>query len=314
MKQKTQPGGWSDGFWHVMSHVAVTLLAIAIAFSLPGIARYVLYQWWPKVENNNALLLTTEIGLAVALIILLNGAKVAWNNRDRLISAKSACLLYARENNTWLSRWKQRRFLQRFPRARDVFIQTLTGFDTLVNTKSLFREALEGAYEIRVMLMHPYGKAIEQHVATFSGMVTLDSFRKEIAASMERLAALRRTGKKLTLKFYDQEPFWKVIVLSDHVWVQYCHNGLEVKQQPEYAFELQHHDPRQGFFVPFYMHFIKFWDQPRHPEYDFDSRELVYRDSMGNEIRRVPLEAGGCEEGASSWHGHGERQGEELPA
>lgn len=310
MKQKAYPSGWSEGFWQVLSHMAVTLFAIAIAFSLPGIARYILYQWWPKVENNTASLLVTEISLAAVLVILLNGAKVAWSNRDRLISARSACLVYARECSTWLTRWKQRRFLRRFPRTRDALILTLTGFDTLVDPRSPFPEILERAYEIRVMLMHPYGKALERRVATLSEAITLDSFRQEIAASMERLAALRRTGKKLTLKFYDQEPFWKVIVLSDHVWVQYCHNGLEVKQQPEYAFELQHHDPRQGFFVPFYMHFIQFWDQPGHPEYDFDTGELVYRDPTGNEIRRAPLELETHENDADS--GGGERQRAEL--
>ena len=26
-----------------------------------------------------------------------------------------------------------------------------------------------------------------------------------------------------------------------------------------------------------------------HPEYDFDSNELVYRDTSGNELRREPL-------------------------
>ncbi|MBI2311834.1 MAG: hypothetical protein HYU77_04935 [Betaproteobacteria bacterium] len=221
MNPKSHSGGWSDGFRHVVSHVAVTLLAIAIAFSLPAAARYILYQWWPKVENNTALLLVTEISLAAALVILLNGAKVAWDNRDRLASARSACLVHARVSNTWVARWKQQRFMRRFPRTRDAFI--------------------------------------------------------------------------LTLKFYDQEPFWKLIVLSDHVWVQYCHSGLEVKQQPEYVFGLQHYNPRQGFFIPFYMHFIEVWEQPWHPQYDFETGELLYRDMLGNERRRMPLGHGAPE-------------------
>lgn len=314
MKLQTHPGGWSDGFRHVVSHLAVTLLAITIAFSLPEAARYVLYQWWPKVENNTVLLLVTEISLAVVLVILLNGAKVARDNRNRLASARSACLVHARESNTWLARWKQRRFMRRFPRSRDAFVLTLTGFDTLVDPESPFREVLESAYEIRVMLMHPYGRAIERRAATLPAAVTLDSFREEIAASIERLAVLYRTGKKLSLKFYDQEPFWKLIVLSDHVWVQYCHSGLEVKQQPEYLFGLQHYNPRQGFFVPFYMHFMEVWNQPGHPQYDFDTGELVYGDTTGNETRRAPLGPRACEDDAGSGHGRGERHSEELPA
>lgn len=41
------------------------------------------------------------------------------------------------------------------------------------------------------------------------------------------------------------------MVLGDHLWVQYCHDGYEVKDQPEYVFALNRDRPRLGLFVPF---------------------------------------------------------------
>ena len=48
-------------------------------------------------------------------------------------------------------------------------------------------------------------------------------------------------------------------------------------------------NPRHGFFVPFYVHLLEQRGDPRHPEYDFDRRELVYRDVQGKEIKRLGL-------------------------
>jgi len=77
------------------------------------------------------------------------------------------------------------------------------------------------------------------------------------------------------------------VVLGDHVWVQYCHSGCEVKSGPEYVFALNREHPRQGFFVPFYRHLLEQWSDHRHPEYDFGTGQLIYRDAYGKEIRRA---------------------------
>jgi hypothetical protein len=38
-----------DILWTSFYHIAIILLAIGIAFSLPSAAIYILYDWWPKV-------------------------------------------------------------------------------------------------------------------------------------------------------------------------------------------------------------------------------------------------------------------------
>lgn len=76
----------------------------------------------------------------------------------------------------------------------------------------------------------------------------LETYCQETAATIERLASLAATGKQVTLKFYDDPPFWNLVVTGEYVWVQYCHDGQELKSQPEYVFALQKEKPTLGLF------------------------------------------------------------------
>src|SRR5256885_16414705 len=84
------------GLRQILTHGVITMLAVAIAFSLPGIANYILNEWWPEVQNNANLLLATEVGLASVLALLFNLAKIAWDHRRRGLTAPLASLLFAR--------------------------------------------------------------------------------------------------------------------------------------------------------------------------------------------------------------------------
>lgn len=273
----------------VLLHALVTVLAVVIAFSLPKIAEYVLFQWWPKVAEDANLLIAIEVALAVSLVLLFNALHLAWQDRFKVRAADMAALVYASHRKNWLARWRERRLASQFHATRDAFILTLTGYDTFTGKSSLLRDQLASAYEIRVLLMNPYSRSAEKHVNTLPDGVTLDAFSDEVEASLAYLRALMLQGKKVTVKFYEHKPFWKVAVLGDHVCVQYCHSGVEIKHEPEFIFAHNHSNPRLGLFVPFYMYFLDRWEDSRHPEYDFTTRELVYRDELGGEIRREPF-------------------------
>jgi hypothetical protein len=280
------------GLRQILSHGAITLLAVAIAFSLPGVANYILNEWWPEVQNNANLLLATEVGLASVLALLFNLAKIAWDHRRRVLTARLASLVYARNAGAgWWSRRRERALVSQLPAARDAFVLTLTGYDTFVADVSLLRGLIEKAYEIRVMLVNPIGKALRERADSLPPEITVLTLHTEIEAVVAYLSGLRKFGKKVSLKFYDEEPFWKLIVLGDYVWVQHCHSGFAVKEQPEFVFALQHREPRHGLFVPFYMVFLNQWNDAHHPEYDFDTNELVYRDASGRETGRDVLSA-----------------------
>lgn len=287
MHRFTVTGGLLNTLAHALSHVFITVLAVGIAFSLPVAAQYILFNWWPRVEADPNLLLITETGLASVLVLLFNASKIAWDNRRKVAVANLASLVYARGGNNWFARWRDRPLFRQHRGERDVYILTLTGFDTFVAKDSLLGRVLETAYEVRVMLLNPHGAAAERRVRSLPDGVTLQSFRAEIEASISYLASLQKSGKKVTLKFYDREPLWKVVVLGERVCVQYCPPELEVKRQPEYVFALHRRNPNVGFFAPFYRHFIDQWSDAANPEYDFETGEMVYRDEGGNEIRRV---------------------------
>jgi hypothetical protein len=274
----------------ILVHGIITLLAVAIAFSLPAAAKYILFEWWPMVESDPNLLLGSEILLASVLVLALNLAKLSWDRRALVAMARTAALVYTRSAEPgWTERWRERRLLKELPAVRDAFVLTLTGYDTFVDERSLLRGALENAYELRVMLVNPVGEALRRRAESLPAEITVLSLQAEIEASISFLAGLRKRGVQVALKFYNQAPFWKVAVLGDHAWVQFCHSGCVVSEQPEYVFALKERNPREGLFVPFYVHALERWNEPVHPEYDFDRNELVHRDAAGNETARAPL-------------------------
>ena len=283
---------WRWGLWQVVLHVGITLLAVGIAFSLPVAAQYILFQWWPRVAADAGLLLVSEISLAASLVVLFNMWRVASENRLKGRVADTASLVYARHRSNWFTRWRERSLIRRLPSSRDACILTLTGYDTFADAKSLLREPLRSAYEIRVMLLDPAARSAEKRVGSLPEEITQQSYAEEVQASIAYLGELRALGKKVTLKFYESEPFWKIVVLGDHVWVQYCHSGFEVKSEPEYVFAHNPDNPRLGLYIPFYMYFLEQWNDTRHPRYDFDTRERVYCDGRGREVRRTAFNGG----------------------
>lgn len=279
------------GLKEIVSHTAVTVLAIAIAFSLPTGAKFILYQWWPQVLTNSNLMLATEISLAALLVLILSYSRNALKNRALVDSTKLASLVYARTKEGWLARWREKLLLKKLPVTRDVYILTVTGADTFVPKSSPFSSVLDSAYEIRVMLVNPTSRGAQTRANSLpDDQYTPQRLLEEIKASIDYLRKLHKMGKKISLKFYDQPPFWKLVILGEHVWVQYCDPSWEISVSPEYVFALNTKNPRHGLFTPFYMHFLEKWSEPTHPDYDFETDELVYRDSVDGKIDRVSLD------------------------
>jgi hypothetical protein len=273
---------------HVISHAAVTLLAVGVAFSLPMAAQYILYTWWPRVENDSQLLLITEISFAAVLVMLFNLILIAREGRRSLRMNRIASLVHVREGDSWFSRWTGRDLRNKISGTRDVSVMSVTGYDTFVSEKRNLHRFIDDSYELRVMLMNPYGAGAKRRVQSLGELASIEDYIQETEATIERLASLAAAGKKVTLKFYEDLPFWNLIISGEYVWVQYCHDGHELKTQPEYVFALRKDKPAQGLFSPFYVHFLNQWDDPRHPEYNFTNKELIYRNEKGNEVGCIP--------------------------
>lgn len=273
---------------HIVSHAAVTLLAVGVAFSLPMAAQYILYSWWPRIESDSQLLMITEISFAAVLVMLFNLILIAREGRRSLRMNRIASLVHVREGDSWFSRWTGRDLRNKISGTRDVSVMSVTGYDTFVSEKRNLHRFIDDSYELRVMLMNPYGAGAKRRVQSLGELASIEAYIQETEATIERLASLAAAGKKVTLKFYEDPPFWNLIITGEYVWVQYCHDGHELKTQPEYVFALRKDKPAQGLFSPFYVHFLNQWDDPRHPEYNFANKELIYRNEKGNEVGCIP--------------------------
>lgn len=289
MRMKTQSLDLWSSLGNVASHVGITVLALGIAFSLPHAATYVLFTWWPKVQADTQVLLATEIGFAAILVLLLNLAKLAWRYRQAAQLSKVAALVYAHEGDGRLSRWVKDQLMRTLPWKRDLTIMATTGFGTFAAEDGALKDLLAECYEIRVLLMNPYGPGATTYAAGHADPDgILADIRREVRASIACLNRLRTGGKNVTLKFYDEPPFWKLVFTGEHVWVRCCHGGRDVAKFPEYVFALQPEKPGRGFFPAFYTHFLNEWNDPQHPVYAFETDEFVYRDAKGARLRRVP--------------------------
>lgn len=277
---------WS-GLGHIASHATTTLLAIAIAFSLPTAAGYILFNWWPKVEGDAQAMLYTELGFAAVLVLLFNLVKIGWDYRIQARMSTIASLIYAKEGDGWLSRWGKEQKFRRLPWKRDVNIMAVTGYGSFAASDSALRNILHECYEIRVMLLNPDGPGAAAYAAAHADpAATLMNLRREIRTSIDGLRQLHGAGKNVTIKFYDAPPFWKLIFTGEYVWVRCCHNSRDMGKFPEYVFALQPTKPNRGFFSAFYTYFLNSWNNSIHPEYIFETDELVYRDVQGVEMRR----------------------------
>jgi hypothetical protein len=297
MQARTPLLNFWNGLGHIASHATVTVLAVGIAFSLPGAARYILFNWWPKAMENSRELLFTEIGLAAALVLLLNLVKLTWDYRSRARMSAIASLVFAKENDDWFSRWAKEQRLRRLPWKRDLTIMAVTGYGTFAAEDSALLHILQECYEIRVMLLNPEAAgAVAYAAAHAEPAATRADLRREVAASIACLRQLQGAGKKVTLKFYDDPPFWKLVFTGEYAWVRCCHGSRDAGKYPEYVFALQPARPSRGFFPAFYTYFLNRWNNPIHPEYAFDTDELVYRDAQGAELRREPYWGAHAEE------------------
>lgn len=271
----------------VAFHAFVSLLAVGIAFSLPELASFVLHEWWPRVSANSRLLMVTELGLAAALVLLFNALHLAWEGLRVKRLHDIAALVHVRRDARRSSGKAGR---QAAPTARDALILSVTGFHTFAAEDAPFRDLVDHCYETRVLLLNPFSEGARERIRSLPDPVEADAlYRQEIGESIAHLAALRDSGRRVSLKLYDRAPFWSIVVAGERAWVRYCHDGYPLRTQPDYVFALRHDAPTQGLFPPFCMYTLNQWNDPANAEYDFATGELVRRAPDGAETGRSAL-------------------------
>ncbi|MET0515034.1 MAG: hypothetical protein ABW047_06880 [Nitrospiraceae bacterium] len=265
-------------------HVVVITLSTGIAWSLPSIAKAFLVHW-SKLEHDHVFLLSIEVAVAIVLIVGLNFIGRSLSDRKLTKIAMEAGLVSFFPNHNRHAEKKIHELRERHGLGRTILAIGSTGYGTFVDNEGEWHAILEKSLQANIMLMNPFSEEarIRARSLVLAG-APAPCFQEELGATLELFRRLKAEGKVLKLKLYADRPHVKMVILGDYLWLQHYHTGIDVKSVPEYVFQynLKHH----GLYTLFSQYFMKRWENPDIPEYDFDTSELVYRTKNGREIRR----------------------------
>lgn len=272
---------------HVSYHFLIVAVSAALALSIPRAAGFLVksyLQSWGQLANSKAFLISVEIGIAAALILIVNDLRRTWKDRRLAGAARAAGLSLLNPGKGLLARRSAARMKCEQGRAREVMIIGATGFRTFVDAAGDLHEAVKNCREARIMLLDPRGEGARSRALSLPiPEVTPGRFREQIRASIDYLKGLRLLQKDVRLKLYPDTPLLKLAVLGDDVWVRHYHPGVDVSNLPEFVFSLG--ATPGGLYSPLRQYFLSRWEDPRMPEYDLETDELIYQDEAGG-VRR----------------------------
>lgn len=286
--RKPTGGTWTRRIVQFLPHLLLAVLAVGIAWALPHVLKYFAAATKPASWLSQEIILILQGSLAATLIFGASGLLWVWRRRVQLLGGARIGVVDSRSRV--MGAQHAAHLLDAIPRAREAFVVAPTGHDVFSQPDAPLFALLPRAQEIAVLLANPYSTTAEVRSATFPSEVTLESLQRQVRESIRCLNSLRGAGKQVRLKLMDEAPFWKVGIFGERAWVQFCHSSYDVAQQPGYVFALNPQRPREGMYVPFYAYFLDQWNDARHPEYDFETGELVYRDESGLQVKRVELD------------------------
>lgn len=275
-------------FTHISYHVIVVLMSAALALSVPfALSRTAsgLLQAWAYIENEKIFLIGLELSTAVALILLFNHLRRGWEDRKGARMAKSAGLVLATPAKGIFVQRRIKNLKRKQGFAREILLIGSTGCHSFVEPEGDLYEALQNCREAKIMLLDPFKEgAVTRARSIPDPEVTPEVIQEQIIKSIGFLKGLKAAQKEVRLKLYPELPLMKLAILGDYAFLQHYHTGLNVRHMPEYAFrnEAKH----GGLYIPLSRYFLTRWQDTNIPEYDLDTDERVYRDSIGNEVLR----------------------------
>jgi len=275
---------------HILYHVAVVVLSAATALSLPEITRFLtgkVLLYWSFIENEEFILVATEITVAVMLIVLVNVLVRSWGKRKRSQMAEIAGLAGISPAQAFLAKRRMKKLKEEQGAGRNVMIVGSTGFRTFTDPAGDLHRVLLSCREAKVMLLDPLKDGVIARAKSLTDpAVTPEALREQIFRSIDFLRELKTRQKNIRLKLYHEAPLLKLAMFGDYLFLQHYPAGLNVREMPEYVFR---HSKNGNLFNLFYQYFVLRWLDPAVPEYDLGTNELVYRDRAGNEQNREKL-------------------------
>ena len=277
---------------NVIYHILILALSAVIALSLPYTGKFIAdnyLAYWTLIESKKIFLIFVEIAVAVLLIMIFNYLMRSWKDRKfSKMALNDMGLVLAAHTKNLRIRKRLKKFKERHGIAKDVLLIGSTGCNTFVNSEGDLHHVLQNCREAKIMLLNPFGEgACVRSKSIPDPDVTFEHFREQIMKSIDFLRGLKALQKNIRLRLYEETPLFKLAVLGDYVFMKHYHAGLNIQEMPEYIF--RHSPNHSNLFHPLYQVFLAKWRDSNIPEYDFDSDELVYRDTSGNEVKRDKL-------------------------
>ncbi len=272
----------------ILYHIGVVTLSGGIALSLPSVAGFLaenFMDYWERIKNEEVLLISIEIAVALFLILAFN--YIGRSIRDRKIAtvAAGAGLAMFFPARGRLTRKRIKKAKERHGNLRSVMIIGATGFRTLVEAEGDLHNVLRECLEAKIMLLNPCSEAaLARARAILHPEVTPLRLREQIKESIEFLKQLHAAHKNVKLKLFSDFPQVKLAILGDYIWMQHYHANLDIQSMPEYVFK--HTQNNHGLYSFFYDYFVRRWENSDIPEYDLGRDELVYGGQNGSEARR----------------------------
>jgi hypothetical protein len=273
---------------HILYHIVVVVLSAAVALSLPFTARFMagkFLDYWALIENEKIFLVSIEVSAAVLLIVLFNFIVKNIKNRRLSRLAEEAGLYSLGRGSGLIGSARIRKLKEKHGVAKNIMLIGSTGFTSFVDPAGDLHQVIQKCREAKIMLLDPFGEGASSRARSIqSPDITLESFREQIARSIEFLKSLKEIRKDIRLKLYQDVPLLKLAILGDYVFMRHYHHGVDVQKLPEYVFR---HQRNPGcLYNPFYQYFLDRWHDTALPEYELETDELIYRDKAGNEVRR----------------------------
>ena len=266
----------------------VIVMSAGIALSLPALARGFL-SYWSRVEHDKVMLVALETGVAVILMVLLNGVRQRMLDRQLAGMASAAGLVSFFPTRERHAQDRVAQLKAKQGTGRTVMVIGSSGYGTLFDHVGDLAAVLDRCAGARILLLNPYSQEAQQRIRAIGHPgYTIEQFRDEVRQSIELLKRLKAVGKPVRLKLYSDPPLVKLVVFGDYLWLQHYHSDVDVRSMPEYL--LQHNLKDHGLYTLWHQYFLQRWGNRDTPEYDLDSDELVYRNAQGGEMRRVPFE------------------------
>lgn len=272
----------------MLYHMVVVTLSGAIALSLPFIAGFLAENfmvYWNQIKNEEVVLVSIEIAVALFLILAFNYIGRSIKDRKIASMATGAGLIQCFPTKGRLIRKRIKKAKEKQGVARSVMMIGSTGYRTFVDAEGDMHNVLEDCLEAKIMLLNPLSEAAQSRArAILHPDVTPSHLREQVTRSIEFLKRLKAAHKNVKLKLYSDLPHIKLTILGDHIWMQHYHANLDVQAMPEYVFK--HNQDSHSLYTLFYQYFVERWESPEIPEYDLETGELVHQGGGGSKVRR----------------------------